>query len=143
MNNENVNAIQITTNETEGKSIITGSVPYVVVESIMNRNDNEKEKMREHYNKDKKRSFIIIIILIIAFILTNGCWIYYWNQYDYSTEETVTVDGKDGGNASYIGDNNNGKVIYGEGDSKENKKSTEKIGNESRNENQKEEIKNE
>lgn len=132
-----------TVNESINQNSLPETVSYVVVESIMNRNDNEKEKIREHYNKDKKRSFIIIIILIIAFILTNGCWIYYWNQYDYSTEETVTVDGKDGGNASYIGDNNNGEVIYGESDSKENEKSTEKIGNESRNENQKGEIKNE
>ena len=55
----------------------------------------------EVYNAEQERNYkernkltTIIIVLILTFVLTNGLWIYYFNQYDYEvTTETVTQDG--------------------------------------------------
>lgn len=64
-------------------------------------------------NKDLASSIIakqfwIIIILIAGLIISNGVWIWYINQYDFSTE-TTTLDG-DGIN-NYIG--NDGEINNG------------------------------
>ena len=67
------------------------SVPYIVHESAMARSD-----------RDKKRLWIALIVAIALIFASNFTWLYYWNQYDYESEESVTVDAKDG-IANYIG----------------------------------------
>lgn len=62
-----------------------------------------------------KKQWILIIILIAALAGTNIYHIYQWSRF-----ETVIVDSKDGGNASYIG--NDGDVNnYGNGGSPQEK----------------------
>lgn len=55
-----------------------------------------------------RKQWILIVVLIILLAGTNIYHIWQWSQFD-----TVVVDGGDGGNAGYIG--NDGDVInYGE-----------------------------
>ena len=82
------------------------SVPYLVYESAQARNE-----------RTVKRLIIGLIVAVIAIVLTNCVWLYAWNQYDYESYETVTVDGSDGV-ANYIG--NDGDIYNGESDSTEN-----------------------
>ena len=58
-----------------------------------------------------KRQWIALIIAICMLFTSNAAWLYCWMQYDYSSEEIVTVDGKDG-IANYIG--NDGDIVNGE-----------------------------
>ena len=55
------------------------------------------------------RQFWIIIILIVGFIISNGIWIWYINQFDFNSE-TTTLDGN--GVNNYIG--NNGDITNGD-----------------------------
>lgn len=86
---------------------------------IMSRLAFERMQAKDERN-DRWRN-IIIIILIILLALTNGAWMYAWNQYDYSDTASfsVDVDACEGGNANYIG--NNGDINNGE-----NKSNTDK-----------------
>ena len=76
------------------------SVPYIVHESSMARMERQI-----------KRLWIAVIVAIVLLFASNAAWIYAWCQYDYSSEEIVTVDGKDG-IANYIGDD--GDIVNGE-----------------------------
>ena len=71
------------------------------------------ERMQAKDERNDRWRNIIIIILIILLALTNGAWLYAWNQYDYTSDDySIDVDAGDGGNANYIGrdgDINNGK----------------------------------
>ena len=65
-------------------------------------------------NKDLASSIIakqfwIIIILIISLVVSNGLWIWYINQYDFTSEE-VLMDGE--GVNNYIG--NDGEINNGD-----------------------------
>lgn len=60
------------------------------------------ERMQSKDERNDRWRNIIIIILIALLAITNGMWLYAWNQYDYYSED-VTVDSDDGGNANYIG----------------------------------------
>jgi len=71
------------------------------------------ERMQSKDERNDRWRNIIIIILIVLLALTNGAWLYAWNQYDYSSSETQQVDIKADGdsNANYVGGNgeiNNG-----------------------------------
>ena len=56
-----------------------------------------------------KRQFIILLVVVGCWLTTIGVFIWYINQFDYSTEYASTTDS--GGNAC-IGDNcNNGFSI--------------------------------
>lgn len=76
------------------------NVPYIVYESAQTR--------LERVNK----SLIIALIVSIALgFVSNMAWLYAWNQYDYSGEDTqIDVDAKDGV-ANYIG--NDGDINNG------------------------------
>lgn len=74
------------------------SVPYVVYESAQTRME-----------RTIKRLVIALIVAIALTFATNLAWLYYWNQYDYTTTE-VDVDAKDG-IANYIG--NDGDINKG------------------------------
>lgn len=76
------------------------SVPYIVHESSMARMERQI-----------KRLWIAVIVTVCLLFVSNAAWLYCWCQYDYSSEEIVTVDGKDG-IANYIG--NDGDIVNGE-----------------------------
>ena len=76
------------------------SVPYIVHESSMARMERQV-----------KRGWIALIVAVCLLFASNAAWLYAWCQYDYSSEEIVTVDGKDGV-ANYIG--NDGDIVNGE-----------------------------
>ena len=81
-----------------------------------NQNDNiimsriAFERMQSKDERNDRWRNIIIIILIVLLAITNGMWLYAWNQYDYVSED-ITVDGEEG-NANYIG--NDGNIYNGE-----------------------------
>ncbi len=62
------------------------------------------ERMQSKDERNDRWRNIIIIILIALLAITNGMWLYAWNQYDYYSED-ITVDSDDDGNANYIGNN--------------------------------------
>lgn len=69
----------------------------------------------------------LVIALVIAIVLmfaSNAIWVYYWNQYDYSSDETVTtVESEGEGIANYTG--GDGGVIYGEGNGTQDDQDTD------------------
>lgn len=77
-------------------------------------------ELKDLSNRTIKRLWILLIIAWAAVLLVVGVFTYERLQYDYvgETQEEVIVDGKEGGTANYIG--NNGDIINGENNSKEN-----------------------
>lgn len=69
------------------------------------------EAMLAREERHIRRLLILLLISVVMLFASNALWLYAWNQYDYSGQETVTVDGKDG-TASYIG--NDGEIVNGE-----------------------------
>lgn len=57
--------------------------------------------------KQNKRMFTALITVLILWFATIGSFVWYLNQYDFSTE-VYDFDTQDGGNANYIG--NDGDV---------------------------------
>ena len=76
-------------------------VPYIVHESAMARNE-----------RTIKRLVIALIVAVVMLFACNAAWLYVWQLYDYSSEQT-TVDAEDGV-ANYIG--NDGRIIFGSGE---------------------------
>ena len=76
------------------------SVPYIVHESSMARMERQI-----------KRLWIAVIVAVSLLFSSGAIFTYAWLQYDYSSEEIVTVDGKDG-IANYIG--NDCDIVNGE-----------------------------
>lgn len=87
------------------------SVPYIVYESEMARNE-----------RHIKRLIVSLIVAVALIFVSNASWLFAWCQYDYSSEEitAIELDGGDGGNANYIG--NDGDIYNGadKGDQNEN-----------------------
>jgi len=86
------------------------NIPYAVYESSQVRHE-----------RTVKRLIAVIIVLIVMLFASHMAWLYAWQSYDYTSEETqsVVVDGKDG-TANYIG--NDGDITNGESYSRNNKK---------------------
>ena len=68
----------------------------------------------EREERHSRRLIYTIIFLVILLVGSNMAWIYaaawFFDQYEFVSESTITVDGKEG-NANYIngnGDINNG-----------------------------------
>lgn len=81
-------------------------VPYIVHEGILAR--------LERSNRRLVYALVMAILLIFA---SNLMWLYFWNQYEYESEDSITtitrtvdVDAKEGV-ASYIG--GSGNIING------------------------------
>ncbi len=83
------------------------NIPYVVFEAEITRME-----------RTTKRILVALVISIIIIFASNALWLYAWLQYDYSSSETVTVDGKDGV-ANYIG--NDGDINNGTNNGEESK----------------------
>lgn len=80
------------------------TVPYIVHESECARNE-----------RHIKRLIIALIVTVALIFGSNLAWLIAWMQYDYSSgnsETVVELDGKEGGNANYIG--NDGDITNGE-----------------------------
>lgn len=73
-------------------------VPYIVHESAMAR-----------LERTIRRLWILCIVVFLAFVISNGAWIYYESQWQVleSTEQTVTQDGRSN---LFIGGDNNGSA---------------------------------
>ena len=70
----------------------TSSVPYIVHESAMARNE-----------RSIKRLVVALIVAIAMMFASNAFWLWAWMQYDYTSEQSsVEVDASDG-IANYIG----------------------------------------
>lgn len=81
------------------------NIPYVVYRDLM-----------AHTRWTIKSLIIALIVAVVLMFASNGIWVYYWNQYDFATEETVTtVDSEGDGIANFTG--GDGGVIYGPSDS--------------------------
>lgn len=81
-------------------------VPYIVHESILAREERHIRRL----------TFALVVAILLLFA-SNMVWLYYWTQYDYVSDETITVDGNSG-TANYIG--NDGDIYNGENHSEEN-----------------------
>ena len=75
------------------------SVPYIVHETAMARNE-----------RNVKRMFVAIFVAVALLFASNALWLWAWMQYDYYSEEII-IDSQDGGNANYIG--NDGDIVNG------------------------------
>ena len=75
-------------------------IPYIAHESVLDR-----------LERSNKRMFWVVVGLILAFLISNGMWLYNWMQYDYVDTFEVDVQSDGDGIANYIGDDgdiNNG-----------------------------------
>jgi hypothetical protein len=77
-------------------------VPYIVYEAEAARHE-----------RTVKRLIIALIISIVLIFASNAAWLWFFNQFDITSEE-VTVDGTQKGNANFIGEDgeiNNGESV--------------------------------
>lgn len=86
-------------------------IPYFVHERTIAR-----------FERTVKRLIIVIGIAIALIFASNIAWLWVFNSYDVVSEE-VSLDGKDDGNANYIGAS--GVINNGEGSSKEDSQAKE------------------
>lgn len=70
------------------------------------------------HERTVKRLVIIIIITIILLFASNMAWLWFFNQFDFESEE-VTLNSQDAGNASYMG--GSGVIDNGRGESQNDK----------------------
>lgn len=75
-------------------------VPYIVFEGEMARHE-----------RTIKRLVIALIISISLIFISNVAWLWFFNQFDITSEDII-VDGTQQGNANFIGEDgviNNGR----------------------------------
>ena len=75
-------------------------VPYIVFEGEMARHE-----------RTTKRLVIALIISISLIFISNIAWLWFFNQFDITSEDII-VDGTQQGNANFIGEDgviNNGR----------------------------------
>lgn len=75
-------------------------VPYIVYEGELARQERKENRL-----------IVVIALTIILLFASNAAWLYAWMQYDYTSKESVSINGADG-IANYIG--KNGDIINGE-----------------------------
>ncbi len=61
------------------------------------------ERMQAKDERNDRWRNIIIIILIVLLAATNGAWLIAWNQYDYTSSQSVDIKADGDSNANYIG----------------------------------------
>lgn len=63
-----------------------------------------------------KRLTLVIVITVALMFISNALWLYFWNQYEFVSDDSITtVDSVGSGIANYTG--GDGGVNYGTGDS--------------------------
>ena len=67
-------------------------IPYIAFESALARAE-----------RTNRRLFILCIILIVMLMVTNGCWLYYEQQFE---DVVITQENEDGYN-NFIGNDGN------------------------------------
>ena len=75
------------------------TIPYIVHEGIMVRMERQI-----------KRITVALIVTVILMFVSNALWLYAWTQYDYTSTQSVDIDGKQG-NANYV--ENGGSIVNG------------------------------
>ena len=71
--------------------------------------------MQAHNRWLVKKLITALIVVIIFLFASNMAWLYFWNQYDYSSETvTTTADSEGNGMAVNITGENGGDINYGE-----------------------------
>lgn len=101
------------------------SVPYVVYRDAIDDNRWVVKKL-----------VVALIVAIALLFVSNMAWLWYWNQFDYTSEVvTTTADSEGEGMAVNITGGNGGVTTYGQSDSnspKDNQDETVRLeGNES------------
>lgn len=69
------------------------------------------ERMQAKDERNDRWRNIIIIVLIVLLALTNVAWLIAWNQYDYTSTQSVDIKADGDSNANYIG--NDGSITNG------------------------------
>ena len=64
----------------------------------------QAESTGARWERTVKRLITLVIISLVLLFASNAFWLYAWLQYDYTGNESVVIDGKDG-IANYIGQN--------------------------------------
>ena len=75
------------------------TIPYIVHEGTMVRMERQI-----------KRITVALIVTVILMFVSNALWLYAWTQYDYTSTQSVDIDGKQG-NANYV--ENGGSIVNG------------------------------
>lgn len=101
------NNCRTVSNEEKNESINV-SVPYVVHEATVARQERQI-----------KRMWIALIVAVALIFASNAIWLYAWMQYDYESYD-ITADGDS--NANYIGQDGN---IYNGGFNQSEEESAE------------------
>lgn len=69
----------------------------------------QHESILAHMERTNRRLFILCLILVIALLGTNGAWIYYESQWQY-TQESMQIEADQQGEINVVG---GGDVTYG------------------------------
>ena len=76
-------------------------IPYVAFEAAQARSE-----------RIIKRLIIALVVVTAMLFASNLFWLHEWTSFEYDiTGETINIDGDDGGNANFIG--NDGSINNG------------------------------
>ena len=89
-------------------------VPYIAYEATIAR-----------FERAMKRLTIALIICIVTIFASNMAWLWFFNSFEYTSDEIVTVDGKDG-NANFV--RNGGVINNGENSNRDETADAEEKG---------------
>lgn len=70
-----------------------------------------KDERNDHWrNVALIWAFAIIVVLIVLLVSSNALWLYYWNQYDYVSEDYSIEAEQDGDGVNLV---SGGDIDYG------------------------------
>lgn len=69
----------------------------------------QHESIIAHMERTNRRLWILCLILVLALLGTNGAWIYYESQWQY-TQESTQIEAQQEGELNIVG---GGDVTYG------------------------------
>ena len=82
------------------------TVPYIVYEAEMDRNERRSKDELDRSDKKNQRLLIALVISILIAVASNVLWLHAWMQYDYESSESTVFQTGEGQNTSVIGDGN-------------------------------------
>ena len=80
------------------------------------------ESSNASHERTVKRFIWALVIAVILLAVSNGAWLFVFNQYDFSSE-SYTIENSDDGNANYLEAGDNGEINNGIKDSSEEENS--------------------